>query len=206
MLAASYNNNGLNDVLIVMLKNSSVEDQTFERRENVTKITNKETGETVGFNFFDASSLLNFENNGPTILSNEQILKLNEIIKSVNFEDMLEVDTDPKFVIGFVKECQPLEDSDHLNVTKTEVDHGEVLQIVCGAKNIAQGQKVVVAKEGAIMPNGMVIWSGELRGVKSKGMICSASELGIKDSKQQQGILVLNESEKTGEPFKQTVI
>lgn len=202
MLAASYNNKGLNDVLIVLLKKSVVENQHFERRDDVTRITDKETKETVGMNFFNVSSTISIEENGPVILSDEQVKKLNELIKSARFEDELEVDTDSKFVVGYVKECAPHEDSDHLSVTQTEVDNGNLLQIVCGADNIAQGQKVVVAKEGAIMPNGLVIWAGELRGVKSSGMICSASELEIQDPKQEKGIFVLNQSEETGKEFK----
>lgn len=75
----------------------------------------------------------------------------------------------PKFVVGYVKECLPHEDSDHLSVTQTEVDNGEVLQIVCGAANIKKGQRVVVAKPGAVMPSGSIIWPGELRGVASNG-------------------------------------
>ena len=51
-------------------------------------------------------------------------------------------------------------DSDHLSITQTEVDNGEILQIVCGAPNIKAGQKVVVAKPGAMMPDGLMIWPG----------------------------------------------
>ena len=64
----------------------------------------------------------------------------------------------------------------------------EKLQIVCGAKNIAQGQKVVVAKVGAVMPSGMMIKDAELRGVPSKGMICSERELGLTDSERRKKV------------------
>lgn len=201
MLVASYNNNGLDDVLVVMLKQSDVLEQVTDSKGKITKISNKETNETVGFNFFEASTLISNQENGPVTLSEDQVEKLNKALKDEGFEEELVADPTSKFVVGYVQECEPHEDSDHLNVTKTEVDNGEVLQIVCGASNIAQGQKVVVAKEGAIMPDGLVIWSGELRGVKSSGMICSARELGLEDASEQKGILVLEDSAETGKAF-----
>ena len=70
----------------------------------------------------------------------------------------------------------------HLSVTEIKVDNGEVLQIVCGAANIRKGLKVVVAKPGAMMPDGLLIWPGELRGVESFGMVCSAKELNLDPS------------------------
>lgn len=200
MLVTSYNNKGLNDILVIMKKKSEVSDQSFERKGQVTQIVDKETNEVVGYNIFEASSVVEGLDNGSVTLSEEQVEKVNTVIKEAGFEETVVADTTPKFVVGFVKESVPHEDSDHLNVTQTEVDNGEVLQIVCGASNIAQGQKVVVAKPGAVMPNGLVIWPGELRGVKSHGMICSAKELGI-ESDQKKGILVLEESEETGKPF-----
>ena len=58
--------------------------------------------------------------------------------------------------------------------------------------NVDEGQKVVVAKVGAVMPSGMVIRDAELRGVPSAGMICSAKELGLPDAPEEKGILVLD--------------
>jgi tRNA-binding protein len=201
MLVASYNNKGLNDVLVVMVQKSTVDEQEAISKGSITRLVKKDTGETVGYNFFEASKLVDIKTNGPVTLTTNQVDKLNQALNEVGFDDHLTADESPKFVVGYVKECTPHEDSDHLNVTKTEVDNGEVLQIVCGASNIAQGQKVVVAKEGAIMPDGLVIWAGELRGVKSKGMICSAKELGLDNPSQQKGILVLEESEEIGKAF-----
>ena len=61
-----------------------------------------------------------------------------------------------------------------------------------------QGQKVVVAKIGAMMPNGQIIFPGQLRGVSSNGMLCSARELGLDHAPQKRGILVLNDSYQVG--------
>lgn len=199
MLITSYNNKGLNDILIVQLENCTVENQVAVRKENITKLTEKESGRTVGFNFFEVSNITEFPKNGPVTLTEEQVSLLNSQLQMNGWEEELVVDHSPKFVVGFVKECNPLEDSDHLNVTKTEIDNGETVQIVCGAANIESGQKVVVAKPGAIMPSGLVIWPGELRGVKSNGMICSAKELGLEQT--SKGILVLEDLEETGKAF-----
>lgn len=201
MLVASYNNKAFNDLLVVLLENSEVENQNFERKEDITQLTDKKSGTVVGYNFFNASQWLEIEESGPVTLSEEQVKKLNEAISVAGFEGNLVADTSPKFVVGYVKECVPHEDSDHLSVTQTEVDNGETLQIVCGAANIAQGQKVVVAKPGAIMPDGLVIWPGELRGETSNGMITSARELGIDAPDAQSGIMVLADDAETGSTF-----
>lgn len=200
MLVASYNRKSLDDILVVMLNQSAQEDQSFKRVGNVVEIKNDDKDEVVGYNFFNISEYLSLDEVGPVQLSKEQVSTLNDLIKESGFKTTLIADPSPKFVVGYVKECKPHEDSDHLNITQTEVDNGEVLQIVCGASNIAQGQKVVVAKPGAVMPDGMVIWPGELRGVNSNGMICSARELNI-ESDQKKGILVLEETAHTGETF-----
>ena len=62
----------------------------------------------------------------------------------------------------------------------------ETLQIVCGAPNVDAGQKVVVAKIGAVMPSGMLIKEGNLRGVDSYGMLCSARELAIPNAPSEK--------------------
>jgi len=75
------------------------------------------------------------------------------------------------------------------------------LQIVCGAPNIDEGQKVVVAKVGATMPSGMKIKASELRGVPSHGMVCSQKELGLPDAPKEKGIYVLDDTYQIGEEF-----
>lgn len=202
MLISSYNNQAFDDLLVVMLKNSSTDNQDHERKGDITKLIDKKSGETVGFNFFNASRMTEIEENGPVTLSKDQVNQLNEALEKEGFEGELVADTSPKFVIGYVAECVPHEDSDHLSVTQVEVDNDETLQIVCGASNIAQGQKVVVAKPGAIMPDGLVIWPGELRGVASHGMISSATELGVEVSEEKKkGILVLEDDAVVGSAF-----
>ncbi|EGP2596445.1 phenylalanine--tRNA ligase subunit beta [Campylobacter coli] len=96
-----------------------------------------------------------------------------------------------KIVVGFVKEKVKHENSDKLSICQVDVGN-EILQIVCGAQNVAQGQFVAVALKGALMPNGMEIKEAKLRGVDSCGMLCSSTELGF--DKINDGIMLLDDS------------
>lgn len=189
------------DVLALTEGDISRDDLSTESKGSVTRIFNTETNETVSFNVFGISEHFTPTGNGQVILTEEQEAAVNQVIKTAGFDDQITVDRSAKFVVGYVTECVPHEDSDHLSVTQTEVDNGEVLQIVCGAANIRKGQKVVVAKPGAVMNDGLIIWPGELRGVKSNGMICSAKELGVENPTGKKGILVLDEQAETGKAF-----
>ena len=196
----SYNKEAVGDVLLAIVDNSGAEAVSFERNGKVAKIYTSD--KTVGYNFFEVSTILDdLEGKGQVFLSEEQVSKLNQQLVTEGFEGNLVVDNSPKFVVGYVKECVPHEDSDHLSVTQIEVDNGEKLQIVCGAPNIEQGQKVVVAKPGAMMPNGLIIWPGNLRGVDSFGMVCSARELNLPNAPKVKGIHVLPEDAIVGTAF-----
>ncbi|PKK83298.1 MAG: phenylalanine--tRNA ligase subunit beta [candidate division Zixibacteria bacterium HGW-Zixibacteria-1] len=99
--------------------------------------------------------------------------------------------------IGKIVELEPIEGTDHLK--KAIVDSGdEKLQVVCGAPNAASGQKVVLAKIGAVLKEGFKIKKAKLRGVESNGMICSERELGISDD--HNGIIVLDDDAPIGAP------
>lgn len=105
--------------------------------------------------------------------------------------------------IGYVKECIPHPDSDHLHVCQVEVRPDEVTQIVCGAPNVAAGQKVIVANVGCDLGDGFVIKQSKIRGQESNGMICSIAELGIDQrllsAKDKDGIHVLDDNAPIGE-------
>jgi len=95
-------------------------------------------------------------------------------------------------VIGEVLTCGAHENSDHLHVTTVNVGAGEPLQIVCGAPNVAAGQKVVVATVGTKLYSGDESFSikrSKIRGVESLGMLCAQDEIGIGTS--HDGIIVL---------------
>ncbi|WP_068674581.1 phenylalanine--tRNA ligase subunit beta [Oceanobacillus sp. Castelsardo] len=105
-------------------------------------------------------------------------------------------------VVGYVASCDKHPNADKLNLCQVDVGD-ETLQIVCGAPNVAEGQKVAVAKPGAKLPGGFKIKKVKLRGVESNGMICSLQELGV-DEKYiptdiADGIFVFPEDAEVGE-------
>lgn len=103
--------------------------------------------------------------------------------------------------VGKVLTCEPHPNSDHLHVTTVDLGKGEPSQIVCGAPNVAAGQKVIVADLGCVLYDGdkeFVIKKSKLRGVESNGMICAEDEIGVGTS--HDGIIVLPEDAKVGMP------
>lgn len=105
-------------------------------------------------------------------------------------------------VVGHVLECGKHPDADRLSLTKVDLGSGEPVQIVCGAPNVAQGQKVLVATIGAkLYPTEgepFVIKKGKIRGQDSHGMICAEDELGL--GKSHAGIMVLHANAAVGTP------
>ena len=98
-------------------------------------------------------------------------------------------------VIGEVLTCEPHPNSDHMHITTVNLGQGEPVQIVCGAANVAAGQKVVVATLGTKLYDGdecFTIKKSKLRGVESNGMICAEDEIGI--GTDHAGIIVLPET------------
>lgn len=103
------------------------------------------------------------------------------------------------FVIGEVKECSAHPNADRLTLCKVDVGE-KVLDIVCGAPNVKNGQKVCVALEGAVIPKGgFVMRRTKIRGVKSEGMICAEDELEISDD--HSGIMELPGDAPVGKSF-----
>jgi tRNA-binding protein len=195
-----YNREGIGDVLLVSLKPIAAEERAFAKQGDVVRIFSERSGETAGYNIFSASSYHPFSGSGPLDVDEELVGVINDILAKNGFNEPIEADLSPKFVVGYVKEKTKHPNADKLSVCQVDVG-GEVLQIVCGAPNVAAGQKVVVAKIGAVMPSGLVIQESELRGVRSSGMICSARELGLPNAPQEKGILVLSDEYEVGQPF-----
>ncbi len=103
--------------------------------------------------------------------------------------------------VGKVLTCEAHPNSDHLHVTTVDLGKGELSQIVCGAPNVAAGQKVIVADLGCVLYDGdqeFVIKKSKLRGVESNGMICAEDEIGI--GNDHSGIIVLPEDAVVGTP------
>ncbi|EPC04328.1 phenylalanyl-tRNA synthetase [Litchfieldella anticariensis FP35 = DSM 16096] len=104
-------------------------------------------------------------------------------------------------VVALVSQKDPHPDADKLSVCQIDDGSGEPLQVVCGATNVAAGQKVPFARVGASLPGDFKIKKAKLRGVESRGMICSASELGLEEG-HSSGILVLSDTAPVGEDFR----
>lgn len=104
-------------------------------------------------------------------------------------------------VVAQVLECENHPDSDHLHITKVSTGEGEPLTVVCGAPNVAAGQKVLFAQIGTVLPGDFKIKKSKIRGVESFGMICAEDELGIGSS--HEGIMVLPEDAVVGTPAKE---
>ena len=103
--------------------------------------------------------------------------------------------------VGKVLTCEMHPNSDHLHITTVDLGKGEPQQIVCGAPNVAAGQKVIVADLGCVLYDGdkeFVIKKSKLRGVESNGMICAEDEIGVGES--HDGIIVLLEDAPIGQP------
>lgn len=104
-------------------------------------------------------------------------------------------------VIGEVITCEKHPNSDHLSKTTVDVGNGQILPIVCGAPNVAAGQKVVVATVGTTLYDGdkeFQIKKSKIRGEISEGMICAEDEIGLGTG--HDGIMILAEDAKTGTP------
>ncbi|MFN8285685.1 MAG: phenylalanine--tRNA ligase subunit beta [Chitinophagales bacterium] len=122
-------------------------------------------------------------------------LEVEDVIKFETVQGGLE-----GVVIGEVKECAKHPDADKLSVTKVDAGTGELLQIVCGAPNVAAGQKVAVALVGSTLyPSSgekLSIKKAKIRGVESFGMICAEDELGLGEG--HAGIMILDPAATVG--------
>lgn len=118
-------------------------------------------------------------------IENENINELTKKITEfgVNIEKVISNNID-KLVIGQIKKVRKHPDSDHLNVCEVDLG-GEAVQIVCGAPNVKENLKVIVATSGAVLPGNFEIKKSLIRGVESNGMICALFELGLEEKTEE---------------------
>ncbi len=195
-----YNKEGIGDTLIVQLGGEKIEHPEITVHQDVVRIANPSSNETLGYNIANASTHFELADHGLVKADADLINDLNSLLNTNGFEETLVADERPFFMVGFIEKMEKHPDADKLNICQVSTGE-EVTQIVCGAPNVAQGQKVVVARVGAMMPSGMLIKDAELRGVPSSGMICSAKELDLPDAPKEKGILVLDDEAVTGADF-----
>jgi len=195
-----YNKEHVGDVLLVQLATEAIVKTEVERAGDIAILKEAQTGEIKAFNLFNASSYVQTDAKGLVEVTPELVGQLEAAIAKNGTTISLDVDFTPKFVVGLVETKDKHPNADKLSVCTVNVGE-EILQIVCGAPNVEAGQKVVVAKIGAVMPSGMLIKEGNLRGVDSHGMLCSARELAIPNAPSEKGILVLPGDAEIGSAF-----
>lgn len=128
--------------------------------------------------------------------------KLLEAITDVGLEVEETVDLgllSGNLVVGEILAVDPVEGADKIRLATVRTDAAEPQKIVCGAPNIAPGQRVPVAKFGMTFPDGMVLKPRKIRGLESQGMLCSARELGV--AEDADGIWILPSDAPVGEPW-----
>jgi len=195
-----YNKEHVGDVLLVQLATEAIVKTEVERAGDIAILKEAQTGEIKAFNLFNASKYIQVEAQGNVEITPEFVAQLEAAIEKNGAAISLDVDFSPKFVVGYVETKEKHPNADKLSICSVNVGE-QTLQIVCGAPNVEAGQKVVVAKIGAVMPSGMLIKEGNLRGVDSFGMLCSARELAIPNAPSEKGILVLPEDAVVGSAF-----
>ncbi|WEV45478.1 DUF4479 and tRNA-binding domain-containing protein [Streptococcaceae bacterium ESL0687] len=199
-MIAVYNQN-LKDVLMFIVANDEGADLDFVRKGQVARIFREDTGQTVAWNIFEASSVIDIIGNGQVDVEGEDLEKINALLMKEGFDQVIPFDDQPKFVVGEIVDLKAHEDSDHLNIAQVKISDDETVQIVAGAPNARLGLKTIVALPGAMMPNGSLIFAGELRGVPSYGMMASPRELALPNAPQKRGIIELDSQAVVGEKF-----
>lgn len=108
-----------------------------------------------------------------------------------------------KIIVGYVEECVPHPDSDHMHVCQVKIRDDETIQIVCGAPNVQAGKKVIVALHGARIADNVKIKRGKIRGEESDAMLCALQEIGFSEKiapkDYEDGIWFLPDDAKIGD-------
>ncbi len=190
VIHAFYNPEHVGDVLLCKIRNEDC--FQYESNGDLTTLYN-ENKDVVGYNIFHISCYLDDLVTGINFLSQKDLDILHD-------QFGIEGTCSKDIVVGQVLSLEEHPDSDHLHICQVDVKD-EVLQIVCGAPNVDKGQKVVVAKIGAVMPDGKFIEPSSLRGVQSDGMLCAARELYLPGAPNVRGILVLDDTYEVGDDF-----
>lgn len=195
--AIFYNYHTIGDVLLIV-SDLETKPNRVVKNGDVTSLYLDD--KLIGINIFNISNVLKIKSNGLIVLPlKEMIDVINNILINANVE-ILEYKKESGFKVGKVLTCEEHPDSDHMHVLTVDIG-SEVLDIVCGAPNVKEGQKVVVATLGTTMFDGKKIVPSSLRGIKSNGMLCSPRELHLEGAPNVRGILVLDDDAIIGEDF-----
>ncbi|GAB2024365.1 DUF4479 and tRNA-binding domain-containing protein [Lactovum odontotermitis] len=194
----AFFNENIGNVLMLVVADNHGAALDYERKADIARVFREDTGETVAWNFFGEE----FPKNGEITLTEKQIWNLEDDIAAAGFAETIEGEVHSNFVVAEIVKMDEHPDSDHLHICQVDVGNPEQLvQIVCGAANAREGLKTVAALPISLMPDGALIFDGELRGVVSHGMLCSARELGLPNAPQARGIIELSPDLAAGEAF-----
>ncbi|MGL5020832.1 MAG: YtpR family tRNA-binding protein [Mycoplasmatales bacterium] len=171
-----------NDVNKALILTTAKKAKNSKKNGNTTYFYD-ENNKIVGMNIFNVEGF------------NTGIVNQKDLSKDILDEFELSDNSAP-FVFGYTKKVEPHPDSDKLQVCLVDLGFEEI-KIVCGASNCVQDKKVVVARAGAVMPNGMSILPSKVKGVESNGMMCSFKELGI-TTVDASGIILLDGNDQLG--------
>lgn len=193
-----YNYHTVGDVLMAILNNDAIPTRS-EKFGNITLIFNQE--ELIGINFFNISEICKIKSTGKITLPPPALIDLLNSLLLPVCDYQLDYVKDSMFTVGRILSVEEHPESDHLHCLKVDIG-SEILDIVCGARNVKEGVLCVVARVGAMMINGDIIKPGKLLGEVSNGMCCSPKELGINIDYPPHHLLLLDEQDvKVGQDF-----
>lgn len=192
-----YNYRLIGDVLLIDIVNDLIPTH-FKREKDVTLIYSNDT--LVGINIFNFSEIIKFKTEGRIILPPNTLIDIiNDKCSEFGIEK-IDYIKESGFKVGEIIEVSEHPESTHLHLLKVDVG-SEVLDIVCGARNVKEKMKVVVATIGTAMMDGTIIKKGELLGEVSYGMCCSPKELGLKIDYPPHYLLELDNQIEVGTDF-----
>ena len=192
-----YNYHLIGDVLLINIDSDLLPTRS-ETHDDVTLIYSNDT--LVGINIFNFSEIIKFKTEGRIILPPDTLIDIiNDKCSTLGIEKIDYV-KESGFKVGKILSVEEHPESTHLHLLKVDIG-SEVLDIVCGAFNVKEGMKVVVATVGTTMMDGSIIKPGELLGEKSLGMCCSPKELGLDIDYPVHHLLELDDSLELGQDF-----
>lgn len=184
-------NEKFNEMILISLEDKSVNRK--EIKSNHVRLYNDD--QLVGINIADKEFSEKFEK-GFNYPSPENLSLINDYLGDL----ALAYDKNAYLRVGQVISFEPVANSNNLNLCQVKVAD-EIYSIVCGAGNVEENMKTIVALDNAILPTGVLIKSGKVLNTHSDGMLCSKRELGFIQNPDEKGIIKLDDEESLNNSF-----